>query len=148
MPMAPSSLNAQRKLEPRPSVAQPSAPVDQAALHNHTAILLSVSGIVAALGAASCCVIPFLLFTAGISGAWIGNLTAIEPYQPVFAAVSLGLIGLGGWRLRRKRSLACTDGYCATPRSERIARIGLWTAAVLVVVAIGFPYVARALMSP
>ena len=145
--MTPSPLNTQGKLEPRPSIARPLAPVDQAAPHNPTAILFSAGGIVAALGAASCCVIPFLLFMAGISGAWIGNLTAIEPYQPIFAVVSLGLVGFGAWRLKRKRSIACTNGYCATPRSERIARIGLWTAAVLVVVAIGFPYVARALMS-
>lgn len=107
--------------------------------------LLSLGGIVGALGAASCCVIPFLLFTLGVSGAWIGNLTALEPYQPIFAAVSLGFIGLGAWRLRRKDRLACADGYCATPRSDRIARIGLWTAAVLVVVAVAFPYVVRAI---
>jgi MerT mercuric transport protein len=41
--------------------------------------LLAVGGILGALGAASCCVIPFALFLAGVSGAWIGNLTALEP---------------------------------------------------------------------
>ncbi len=109
--------------------------------------LLSLGGIVAALGAASCCVIPFLLFTVGVSGAWIGNLTALEPYQPIFAAVSLGFIGLGAWRLRRRAKVACAEGYCATPRADRIARIGLWTAGILVVIAVVFPYVIRVLMS-
>ena len=47
------------------------------------------------VGAASCCVIPFALFLAGVSGAWIGNLTALEPYQPIFAGVSLAFIGYG-----------------------------------------------------
>jgi mercuric ion transport protein len=97
----------------------------------------------AALGAASCCVVPFALFTLGVSGAWIGNLTALEPYQPTFAAVSLGFICFGAWRVRRKNAVACADSYCATPRSDRIAKIGLWTAAVMVVVAVGFPYAAR-----
>lgn len=106
--------------------------------------LLSLGGIAAAIGAASCCVVPFILFTLGVSGAWIGNLTALEPYQPIFAAVSLGFIGYGAWRLRRKRQVACADGYCATPQSDRIARVGLWTAALLVIVAIAFPYVIRA----
>ena len=105
--------------------------------------LLAVGGILGALGAASCCVIPFALFLAGVSGAWIGNLTALEPYQPIFAGVSLAFIGYGGWRLRRKREIACADGYCATPQSDRIAKIGLWTAATLVVIAVGFPYAAR-----
>ncbi len=96
-----------------------------------------------ALGAASCCVIPFALFLAGVSGAWIGNLTALEPYQPIFTGVSLAFIGYGGWRVRRKREIACADGYCATPQSDRIAKVGLWTAATLVVLAVGFPYAAR-----
>ena len=108
--------------------------------------LLSLAGIVAGLGAASCCVIPFLLFTAGVSGAWIGNLTALEPYQPIFAAASLVFIGWGAWRLRRKAKIGCAEGYCATVRSDRIARIGLWTAAVLIVIALVFPYVIRALI--
>ena len=104
---------------------------------------LAGGGILGALGAASCCVIPFALFLAGVSGAWIGNLTLLEPYQPIFAAVSLAFIGAGAWRLRNKQQIACADGYCATPRSDRIARIGLVVAATLVVIAVGFPYAAR-----
>ena len=110
---------------------------------DRTPRLLATGGILAALGAASCCVIPFALFLAGVSGAWIGNLTALEPYQPVFAVVSLVLVGSGAWRLRRKREIGCASGYCATPQSDRVARIGLWLAAVLVVVAVLFPYAAR-----
>ena len=106
--------------------------------------LLSVGGILAALGAASCCVVPFILFTMGVSGAWLGNLTMLEPYQPIFAAVSLGFIGYGAWRLRRKSAIACADGYCATPKSDRVAMVGLWTAGTLVIVALAFPYIIRA----
>lgn len=83
----------------------------------------------------------------GVSGAWIGNLTALEPYQPIFAAVSLGFIGLGAWRLRRRAKPACAEGYCATPRADRIARLGLWAAAILVVIAVVFPYLIRFLMN-
>jgi mercuric ion transport protein len=104
--------------------------------------LAAVGGILGAVGAASCCVVPFALFMLGVSGAWIGNLTALEPYKPIFATVSLGFIAYGAWRLRRNAKLACADGYCADPRSHRLAKIGLWTAAVLLVVAIVFPYTA------
>jgi mercuric ion transport protein len=104
--------------------------------------LIAAGGILGALGAASCCVLPFALFLAGVSGAWIGNLTALEPYQPIFAIVSLGFVGYGAWRLNLRPQRACADGYCATPQSDRIAKIGLWLAGTLVAIALGFPYAA------
>lgn len=105
--------------------------------------LLAVGSILGAFGAASCCVIPFALFLVGVSGAWIVNLTALEPYQPIFAAISLGFIGYGAWRVYRRPKQVCENGYCATPQSDRIAKIGLWSAGVLVVLALWFPYAAR-----
>ena len=135
--MSATSTEARAATPPTPAATVSRQGADQ------TPRLLAVGGILGALGAASCCVIPFALFLAGVSGAWIGNLTALEPYQPIFAAASLGFIGYGAWRLRRKRELACADGYCATPQSDRIAKIGLWTAATLVVLAVSFPYAAR-----
>jgi mercuric ion transport protein len=105
--------------------------------------LVSVGGILAALGAASCCVVPFALFTLGISGAWISNLTALEPYQPIFAAITFCFLGYGFYLVYRKPKAACADGsYCAKPSSGRIAKIGLWTATVLVAIALGFPRLA------
>jgi mercuric ion transport protein len=105
--------------------------------------LLAVGGILAAIGASSCCVLPFALFTLGISGAWIANLTALAPYQPLFVAAALLFLGVGFWRVYRVPKVACAEGsYCARPASTRVARIGLWTAAVLVAVAVTFPYAA------
>lgn len=102
--------------------------------------LLAAGGILAALGAASCCVIPFALFMLGISGAWIGNLTTLEPYQPIFAVVAFGFIGYGAYLIYWRPKAACADGsYCAHPASSRLAKVGLWTAGTLVVIAIGFP---------
>jgi mercuric ion transport protein len=76
----------------------------------------------------------------GVSGAWIGNLTALEPYQPIFAAVAFGFIGYGAYLVYWKPKIACADGsYCARPASNRMAKIGLWSAGALVVIAIGFP---------
>ena len=106
--------------------------------------LASVGGILAALAAASCCVVPFALFTLGISGAWISNLTALEPYQPIFAAITLGFLGYGFYLVYRKPQIACApDSYCARPSSGRVAKIGLWTATVLVAIALGFPKLAH-----
>ncbi len=86
---------------------------------------------------------PFALFALGISGAWISNLTALEPYQHIFAAVTIGFLGYGFYLVYRKPKVACAEGsYCAKPSSGRIAKIGLWTATVLVIVALGFPKLA------
>jgi mercuric ion transport protein len=105
--------------------------------------LVAVGGILAALAAASCCVVPFALFTLGVSGAWISNLTALEPYQPIFAALAFGCLGYGFYLVYRKPKVACAEGsYCAESNSGRVAKIGLWTAAVLVIIALGFPKLA------
>lgn len=104
---------------------------------------MSLGGILAALAAGSCCVLPFALFTLGISGAWIGNLTALEPYQPIFAVTTAGFLAYGFYLVYRKPRVACADGsYCARPSSGRIAKVGLWTATVLVIIALGFPKLA------
>lgn len=105
--------------------------------------LASVGGILGALAAASCCVVPFTLFTLGISGAWISNLTALEPYQPIFAALTFECLAYGFYHVYRKPKVACAEGsYCAKPSSGRTAKIGLWAAIVLVIVALGFPKLA------
>ena len=107
--------------------------------------LLAVGGVLAAIGAWSCCVLPLALFTLGVSGAWIGNLTALAPYQPLFVGAAALLLGLGFRRVYRRHD-ACTDGGCATPASNRLAKVGLWAAASLVVLAVAFPYLARLLL--
>jgi mercuric ion transport protein len=104
---------------------------------------LAAGGILGALGAASCCVAPFALFMLGISGAWISNLTALEPYQPIFAAVTFGFLGSGFYLAYRRPKVACAaDSYCASPSSGRIAKTGLWIATALIVIALGFPKLA------
>lgn len=109
--------------------------------------LAAAGGILAALGAASCCVVPFALFALGVSGAWIGNLTALEPYQPAFAAIAAACLGYGFYLVYRRPKVACVDGsYCASPSSSRLAKIGLWTALVLVLIAIGFPRIAALIL--
>jgi mercuric ion transport protein len=108
--------------------------------------LLALGGILGAIGASSCCVLPLVLFGLGIGGSWIGNLTALAPYQPIFIAAALAFLGLGFWRVYRRQA-ACDGPVCARPMPGRLIQIGLWTAAVLVAVAAGFPYVVPLVLS-
>lgn len=110
--------------------------------------LLATVGLLAALGASSCCLLPLGLFLVGVSGAWIGNLTVLAPYQPIFVIVTLACLAGGFVAVYRKpKAVACAEGsYCAKPASDRIARIALWSTAILIAAALAFPYAASILL--
>jgi len=63
---------------------------------------VTAGGVLGAVAASSCCILPLVLFSLGISGAWIGNLTALAPYQPVFVTATLGFLGYGYWLVYRR----------------------------------------------
>lgn len=96
---------------------------------------LATGSVLAALGASSCCVLPLALAVAGISGAWIGGLTALAPYQPLFLGLGALLVGSGLWRTYGRRQPICESPQCGTPGSRRWTRAGLWLAAGLLLVA-------------
>lgn len=97
----------------------------------------AAGGVIGAILASTCCIAPLVLLTLGISGAWIGNLTALEPYKPYFAVVALAFIGLGFRQVYLKTKPACVEGsYCARPESSVITKTALWLATVLVVLAL------------
>lgn len=93
----------------------------------------------AALGASACCVLPFMLLTLGVGGAWMSNISWIAPCEKVLVGAAVLLIAAGFWRVYR-RPAACAIGECAPPLNSP-AKIGLWIAALLVSAAIAAPYV-------
>ena len=58
-----------------------------------------VGGIIASIGAGLCCAGPFVLLLFGVSGSWIGNLTLLEPYRPIFILLALALFSFAGWQV-------------------------------------------------
>ncbi|MGH7358380.1 MAG: mercuric transporter MerT family protein [Candidatus Rokuibacteriota bacterium] len=105
---------------------------------------LSLGGLVGAAASGACCVIPFALFTLGASGAWLGRLTALAPYQPVFITATLLCLAVGFVLVRRASRATCADGVaCTRPGSLRLVRIALWAASILVAAALLFPYAVR-----
>lgn len=105
--------------------------------------LIAAGGVLGALAASSCCILPLVLFSVGVGGAWIGNLTALAPYQPIFVAITLGFLGYGHYLVYWRARKACADGTaCARPLPNRAVKIALWTATALVGAALAFPYVA------
>ncbi len=99
--------------------------------------IAATGSVIGAILASSCCIVPLVLVTLGASGAWISNLTVLEPYQPLFAAVTFIFLGFGFWQVYRKPKIACAEGsYCATPASDRITKAALWVATALVLLAL------------
>ncbi len=112
---------------------------DQLARVDRTQVghLAAIGSVIGAVLASSCCLAPLLLVTLGASGAWIGNLSALDPYKGYFSAITLIFLGLGFWQVFRKREIECEDGsFCATPTSGRITKSALIVATVLVIAAL------------
>ncbi|MCI0599136.1 MAG: mercury transporter MerT [Beijerinckiaceae bacterium] len=110
--------------------------------------LTAIGGILGAIAASSCCVAPLVLFSLGISGAWIGNLTALAPYQPYFIAATLAFLGYGYWLVYRPRKVACAEGAdCARPLPNHIIKASLILATVLVAGAIAFDLLAPLILN-
>lgn len=105
--------------------------------------LVAAGGLVGAILASSCCIAPLLLITLGVSGAWMGNLTALAPYQGYFIAATLVFLGAGYWYVYFKPKKDCDDdSYCASPQSDRVVKLALWLATALVILALGVNFVA------
>jgi mercuric ion transport protein len=121
---------------------------DRAGGYGRGPALMAAAGLLGALAASSCCILPLVLFGLGVSGAWIGNFTRLAPYQPYFIAATLGLLGAGYWLVHRASKRACIDGgACARPLPNRLVKSALILATILVLAAVGFDLLAPLLLN-
>ena len=77
--------------------------------------LLAVGGVLGALAASSCCVIPLVLLSFGVGGAWMGTLTALAPYNADIVAFTLSCLGVGFYLVYRKPKTVCVEVARAQP---------------------------------
>ena len=109
--------------------------------------LVAAGGVLGALAASSCCIVPLALFSLGATGAWIGNLVALAPYQPIFVTVTVGSLGTGFYLVYRRPKAATADGApCALPIRNRIVKAALWSSVALTAAALAFPYAAPVIL--
>lgn len=100
-----------------------------------------LTGGLAALLASTCCLGPLLLVALGFSGAWIGNLTLLEPYRPIFLGAALVAMFFAWRRIWRPLENCKPGEVCAIPQVRTSYKFLFWVVAALIVVALGFPYV-------
>ena len=102
---------------------------------------LATGGVVGALLASSCCLLPLVLISLGVSGAWISSLTALEPYKPVFISITVLFLAGGFWHVYFKKPEPCEDGtICDGPETSRIKKAALWISTIMVLLALTIDY--------
>jgi mercuric ion transport protein len=101
-----------------------------------------LAGGLAALLASTCCLGPLVLITLGISGAWISQLTLLEPYQPLFIGAALLALFLAWRRIWRPVTTCAPGEVCALPKVNRAYKGLFLIVAKLVVIALAFPWIA------
>src|SRR5881398_231225 len=98
-----------------------------------------MTGGLAAILASTCCLGPLVLVALGFSGAWIGNLTMLEPYRPIFIGAALVGLFFAGRRVFRPAT-ACKPGeVCAIPQVRRTYKVLFWIVGALVLSRSPFP---------
>jgi len=99
--------------------------------------LFAAGGIVGAVLASTCCILPLALVSLGVGGAWMGNLTALAPYQPWFAGAAFASLATGFWRVYVTPKKQCETGAsCRTARSEKFVKAALWGGTALAISAL------------
>ena len=100
-----------------------------------------IAGVIAAVGASVCCVGPLVLLALGISGAWIGNLTALEPYRPLFIGLTFLFLFLAFRKLYVVPRACPPDAACADLRVIRRQRLTFWSVSTLLLCLLLVPVV-------
>lgn len=94
----------------------------------------------AALAASACCIGPAVLVALGLGGA--GFAVALEPFRPLFIALTLALLGSAFYFVYRPAKAEACDaqGSCRASSRRRGLKALLWAATLIVLAALAFPY--------
>lgn len=99
-----------------------------------------IVGLLAGLTASACCAGPLVLLMLGISGSWIGNLSALEPYRPIFILIAAVFLGLAFRKVYRSPQACSPDTVCAIRQGRRSLQLIFWITTLIAVLSIAFPW--------
>lgn len=105
-------------------------------------------GVLGALAMTSCCILPLVLVSLGVTGVFIGQLTALYAYKWVTFSFAAAALGYGFCKAYRPVPAEdCGTGTCARPVDRGVMRVLLWSALAVVLLALVFPYVAPRILT-
>jgi mercuric ion transport protein len=102
-----------------------------------------IAGGLSALFASACCLGPLVLIMLGISGAWIGTLTLLEPYQPLFAGAAVIALVVAARRIWRPAAACEVGQVCQRPMVNRSYKMLFVLVALLLSTSLAFPRIAH-----
>lgn len=106
------------------------------------------AGVLGALAMTSCCILPLVLVSLGVTGVFIGQLTALYAYKWVTFTLAALALGYGFWKAYRPVPAAdCSAGTCARPMDRKLMRALLWGALAIVLAALAFPTIAPLILT-
>jgi mercuric ion transport protein len=90
--------------------------------------------------ASACCIGPVVFALLGFSGAALAQ--RFEPFRPYLLVLTFGLL-VGAFYFTYRPRAACGPGQaCEIPGTNRLGKIMLWLAAIIVLLATTFPWYA------
>ena len=112
------------------------------AMARYTSWIAVSGGLVGAIAASACCVLPLVLLWVGISGAWIANLTALAAYHGYIIAGSFSLLAAGFYFIYVRSEQKCEESeVCSKPLPGKLIKLSFWFAVIMISIATVFPYV-------
>jgi len=104
--------------------------------------LLSLGSALASFGAilaTSCCIVPLILVNLGLGGAWIANLTVLQPYR-IYLLIGAGLLsGTGLFLYIRNRLKPCEVCPPKRPVRDILVPVALAVSVLLIILALVLP---------
>jgi len=111
---------------------QAAVPIEQPDAPAKLGSLSALGAVTGGIFASACCILPLVLVSVGVGGAWMSTLTALSPYQPYFIALTVISVGGGFWVSRRaRRSVCAATGPCVSSQGQKRYVYGLWFGAIL-----------------
>lgn len=102
--------------------------------------LVLTGGLLTGIAASACCVGPLLLLSLGIGGAWIGNLTALERYRPVFIVLTLLFAAAAYRKIYAVRPDCGPGGCCAAEPGRRTLKLLFWILTPVMLLLVAAPW--------
>ena len=96
--------------------------------------LLAAGGLLAALAASTCCVLPISLTALGLGGVWLSTLDAVAKYEVGFRIAPILFLAAGFWLVYAPSKPASQAPLCPTSPSNQVTKIALWGGAAVMVV--------------
>lgn len=98
--------------------------------------------VLSSIVASSCCVLPLVLVLMGIGGAWMVNLTSLQPVTPVFMVIALGTLAWAGYLVFRPETACVYPEEISCAGTRRLTRRVFFGGAAFIALLLLFPFFA------